>query len=474
MSPKTQHVAVKCMASGVMEPSQLGSRTQDSDFQKSAVLDHDHYATHLGAINGKNAVIAAQDILNERGVLLAKQGSRIDPALAQKLVQHRLTKPLDTQVELSQTITIEAIQKGFNTLLGRYTDVHSIHLNLKFQHDFDLLLRGWRPHPILAQKLTVFQDRMPIEFEKALFSAWFSALLAREMGLDVSKQRAVMLGGLLHDVGFLHIDPTVLHKVAELSPAEWRAIQSHTVIGKTMCASIPDLDDRVPRIILEHHERCDGLGYPTGKLEDNLDALGQIVAMADAIQAIRVGKFARTGRTLRDLDSFLNMNSDVHFRCTYTGACGILRKSALPRSALPHCANPGWVEQLHARWLGLAKVISFLETLSAIVARIDVGTQRAKLQRVFTRTLVITHQSGLLTPEIGQWLKELRDNHLDATVQIELGDIEFMLDELSWQLRNTKRAVTALFEESSHPVSTNLIALKTMTEELSNALDIAV
>lgn len=473
MLVKTHQVAVECMASDVMEFPQPSTRTQANDFQKSSVLDHDHYATHLGAINGTNAVIAAQDILNERGVLLAKKGSRIDPTVAQKLVQHRLTKPLETQVGLSQTITIEAIQKGFSTLLGRYTDVQSIHANLKFQHDFDLLLRGWRAHPILAQKLTVFQDRMPIEFEKALFSAWFSALLAREMGLDLSKQRAVMLGGLLHDVGFLHIDPAVFHKVAELSSAEWRAIQSHTVIGKMLCASIPDLDDRVPRIILEHHERCDGLGYPTGKLEDNLDVLGQIVAMADAIQAIRVGKFARTGRTLRDLDSFLNMNSEVHFRSTYAGACSILRKSALPRSALPHCMNSGWVEQLHARWLGLAKVISFLETLIAIVAKIDVGTQRAKLQRVFTQTLVITHQSGLLTPEMGRWLEHLRNSHLDAAVQVELGDIEFMLDELNWQLHNTKRAVTALFEESSDQTSANLIALKAMTEELSNVLEIA-
>lgn len=434
--------------------------------------DKDYYAGHLGVIDQSNPVIASQDIVNSRGVLLAKQGSRIDLVTAKKLIQHRLTKPIESQIILSQSITVGCLQKSFNQLLKRYPDVNGIHVNLKFHQDFNYLLGSWRIQPVLAQKLTVFQERMPPEFEKALFSAWLSALLAREMGMDIQSQHAVMLGGLLHDYGFLHINPDVLHKTGELNSAEWRAIQSHTIIGKTLSETITDLDKRVPRIILEHHERSDGLGYPSGKHTTELDLLGQIVAMADSIQAIRAGKFAHTGRILRDLDPFLNMNTDVHTHRVYESACSILRKSGLVRTALPHCAGQDWLIKLHLRWQGLSKIVSFLETLTELVAAIDVGAPRGKLTRVFNRLLVITNQSGLLAPELGQWLTDLQQSKLEPAVQIELGDIELMLDELSWQIKNAKRAVDALFDAHPNPTLPAMITLKSMTNELINVLNV--
>lgn len=438
----------------------------DSDSTK------DYYASHLGVIDQKNPVVAMQDIVNDRGVLLAKKGSRIDLITSKKLIQHRLTKPVDSQVLLSQLITVNSLQECFGQMLKRYADVYSIHVNLKFHHDFDLLLRGWRMQPVLAQKLTVLQERMPPEFEKALFSAWLSSLLAKEMGLDTPSQHAVMLGGLLHDIGFLHIDPDIFHKSGELDAAEWRAIQSHTVIGKTLSEAVPNLDKRVSRIILEHHEQCDGLGYPSGKHTSELDILGQIVAMADSIQAIRVGKFAHTGRILRDLDPFLNMNTDVHTHRVYASACSILRKSGLVRAALPHCAGHDWLIKLHLRWLGLAKIASFLETLTELVAAIDVGVPKGKLTRVFNRLLVITNQSGLLAPEFGQWLLDLQQSKLEPAVQIELGDVELMLDELSWQIKNAKRAVDALFDAHPNPTLPAMMTLKSMTNELIEVLNV--
>ena len=112
-----------------------------------------------------------------------------------------------------------------------------------------------------------------------------SVATARRLGLDGTAVRAVQLGALFHDVGKIGVPDSILRKPERLSDQEWAEIRAHPIIGASLLAQMPDLDAIRP-IILAHHERWDGAGYPNGIRGDLIPRAAQIIAVADAYEAM--------------------------------------------------------------------------------------------------------------------------------------------------------------------------------------------
>ena len=94
--------------------------------------------------------------------------------------------------------------------------------------------------------------------------ARWSRLTATKLAATDEKLRSVCCyGGLLHDVGKIGVSDGVLNKPGRLTPEEWSLMQSHVRIGRDLLAKVPELDGVVD-VILHHHERWDGGGYPDG------------------------------------------------------------------------------------------------------------------------------------------------------------------------------------------------------------------
>jgi len=116
-----------------------------------------------------------------------------------------------------------------------------------------------------------------------------SVATARRLGLDDTSIRAVQLGALFHDVGKIGIPDTILRKPERLSDQEWAEVRAHPIIGASLLAQMPDLDAIRP-IILAHHERWDGSGYPNGIRGDLIPRAAQIIAVADAFEAMTTAR----------------------------------------------------------------------------------------------------------------------------------------------------------------------------------------
>ena len=78
----------------------MGEGADFKEFLDEASKSTDFYAKYLASVNETNEVQATTDICNRQGVLLVKNGSRIDQSLADKILQHKLLKPLEDQVKL--------------------------------------------------------------------------------------------------------------------------------------------------------------------------------------------------------------------------------------------------------------------------------------------------------------------------------------------------------------------------------------
>jgi cyclic di-GMP phosphodiesterase len=122
-------------------------------------------------------------------------------------------------------------------------------------------------------------------------------LLAREVAPEQAADPQLAYGFLLHDIGKLSVPDAVLKKPGPLTDNEWTLMRRHPEAGARILDSIPFLD-RAVDVVLHHHERWDGRGYPAGLHEDGIPLWARIFSVADTVDAITSDRPYRRGRPL--------------------------------------------------------------------------------------------------------------------------------------------------------------------------------
>ena len=115
--------------------------------------------------------------------------------------------------------------------------------------------------------------------------AKLSSCIAKEMGLSGEQIQGIELGATIHDIGKIYIPAEILNRPGKLSKAEFEMIQSHSQVGYDIVKGI-NFSWPVADMILQHHEKLDGSGYPNGLKGDEIIIEAQIIAVADVIEAI--------------------------------------------------------------------------------------------------------------------------------------------------------------------------------------------
>lgn len=109
--------------------------------------------------------------------------------------------------------------------------------------------------------------------------------IARQLQLPDAEVDKLRVAALLHDVGKVALPAEILDKPAPLTPAEWRTVVQHPRIGQVILEHAAAIKDAVP-IVLHHHERYAGHGYPYGLRAQEIPLGARIVAIADAYDAM--------------------------------------------------------------------------------------------------------------------------------------------------------------------------------------------
>jgi HD-GYP domain-containing protein (c-di-GMP phosphodiesterase class II) len=414
----------------------------------------DHYAEHLAQLDESKDVLSSKDIVNKQGVLLCKKGMHINGKTAERLIQHKLSQPLEESIMLSDSIDYAMLFNKLHQQLDTYSDCRTIHDKMAFDIMTKKTFLFTRLNPVIIQKLTVINEQMPEQLDKAVFCAWLSLLIAVEMGLDKDTRQQVYLAGLLHDIGFIHLSPEILNKKGALTPAEWRAIQSHVVIGKLMLENYKDIPAAVSKAVLEHHERCDGSGYPANKNDTTLGLIGQIVGVVDSIHAIRTKQFERHGRNMVDLLPYLQMNAKTYFYDVYKALDSILKYSGLKMTMPPKSDIALMADKSYIRSQALSHAISALHDSNILEMADELTSNKDRsLYKISTHVLTMSNESGLVGGGMHEWLKQLASDP-DPEAIAELNEIELMLNELFWQLKNACRSCDESLEKSAASAET--------------------
>lgn len=143
-------------------------------------------------------------------------------------------------------------------------------------------------------------------------TANISIKIANKLGMDADQIEGLRIAALVHDIGKIAVPAGILNKPGTLSEAEFSIIKTHPMVGaeifKTMKTNWP-----IQRIILEHHERLDGSGYPYGLKSHEILQESKVLAIADFIDAVLTDRPYRRSLHKEKVKDLLTKDKGIKF-----------------------------------------------------------------------------------------------------------------------------------------------------------------
>ncbi len=141
----------------------------------------------------------------------------------------------------------------------------------------------------------------------------FTLKLAELLGIKDEKQlKVIEYGSLLHDIGKIGIPDAILRKPGKLTPVEWDVMKTHPRLGYNILHKIEFLEEAA-QIVLHHHERLNGAGYPDGLQGEEISLGSRIFAVADTVDAMTTERPYRNALAFEEASEELAKYSGIQF-----------------------------------------------------------------------------------------------------------------------------------------------------------------
>ena len=179
----------------------------------------------------------------------------------------------DVRLNVTANDEITDVSESFNTMAGKIQDVLN---ELILQQD-----------SISENFATILSNKSGESGNHVKRVSEYSAILAQEMGFNESDIHDIRIASMLHDVGKIMVDESILHKPGRFTDEEYKIMQQHVVYGGQLLKGVPGNIMQLGAIIaLYHHERWDGNGYVHHLKGDEIPKEAQITSLADVFDAL--------------------------------------------------------------------------------------------------------------------------------------------------------------------------------------------
>jgi HD-GYP domain-containing protein (c-di-GMP phosphodiesterase class II) len=242
-----------------------------------------HLLAAIAEASERCEIFAARDIVDSNGVKLWARHRAVSRVLQERLAARTLAAPLESALAVSDGVSSASLGTALHGLL----EAESPLLALLRPHAAALSQGVGRLHlhPVVATLLTVAREIQPKLFDHALRAMALAGALSLESDASESALGLALLGGLLHDLGEMYIDPSYVAGGA-LDAVAMTQLAAHPHVGARLLAELTDYPPALARGVAEHHERLDGSGYPMGKHGNNIRSLGRLLAVVETVLGV--------------------------------------------------------------------------------------------------------------------------------------------------------------------------------------------
>ncbi len=150
--------------------------------------------------------------------------------------------------------------------------------------------------------------------------AELACAIAEEISLPKDKIEGLYMAGIIHDIGKINVPTEILSKPGRLSEIELSLIQTHPQVGSDILKEM-ELPGGVSAIVLQHHERMDGSGYPSGLSGDNILLEARILAVADVVEAMASHRPYRPALGIDKALEEISQNKDILYDPKVVDVC---------------------------------------------------------------------------------------------------------------------------------------------------------
>ncbi len=223
--------------------------------------------------------------------------------------------------------------------------------------------------------------------------------MAKSMGYSKDSLVELGVGGLLHDIGKMRVPDKILNKPGKLTDTEFAIVKRHPEFGVETILDKRGISDIARKIVLQHHERYNGKGYPLGLKGERIHEVGLIAAVADVYDALTSDRVYKTAWTPQKALALIFQGSDKEYSRRVVELC--------------------------TRHLGIYPVGSFVKLVSGelgVVIRMD----RGKLLSPVILILFDKNNTRMKKPyKIDLWQKQKEDDGEQYKIEISLNPKAF-------------------------------------------------
>ena len=248
-------------------------------------------------------MITAEDVLNYKNEIIVTANTKITDTIIEKLArQSIMVVPIKDEMDFATTHFEKVrLSEGFKKFESTYNIYFPVYKSLMVSSvsnttpiNMDQLMEVYRNITSCANSgellLDYLYNMLPGEDDlthaHCLNSALISGVFGTWLGLSNDDINLLIQCAFVYDIGKLSIPYQILWKPERLTSEEYRLVMRHTTIGYNFLKNFGTFNDHVLNATLQHHERCDGTGYPKALANEEIDIFAKYIAIIDTYEAM--------------------------------------------------------------------------------------------------------------------------------------------------------------------------------------------
>jgi hypothetical protein len=394
------------------------------------------------------------------------------------LLQYKLLRTLDDHA-VDSILTSAALNREIIRVLETHDDLLTLHQKYNLDVVISQYCDRFSRYPILLDKVSKLQKKIPQAFQQGCFCAWLSLVITEQLSqnknvhsLYPESRFSCFVAALCQNLGLLHINPMLAEKSFSDILYEKKAIYSHPLISQLIVSAIHQLPKDIPRAIVEHHERWDGSGYPKGLVSDEISILGKILGACDMVYTLRFKFLAKDSGNLRDILSLIHIKpyakSDLWLRDTLIHlfsqvACPV-KKSSKTAESSSICktilANANWI----AHW------ILIVDDYLKILPKSCDNRRLNGLKNLIERLWYNLSETGVVSASMMRWIQHANETP-SAFFDIEMDELRLMYREILWQFQKIEQLQENLLPFLVKNSSANALQYHLISTKMKKLID---